>query len=395
MRRLFLLFVAATLALSASTAMAARTRLPARPLRLTGVLTAVDHYSVTVQAVGKAVGVLGALTAAANKLQAGDYPYVWGGGHAQAGVASVGEKGPGYNGKRRGYDCSGSVAAVLAGGGLWPVGASVPNDAGVIAYLLRLHVIAKGAGKGPDQVTLYDRPGVHIFMGINGRLFGTSDGGAGGNAQGGPGWLDVGPDVTSPSFKRYHVVPKFLHATTTAGYSYGFQLGTGADLLGYPIGTTVTVVYRPTASGMLLAQTITPLDVHATTGTVQSIGAQGLSLTLVSRAGVTLSFVVSPQNPLAAQLADGQIAAGDEVRAQYLGGSDSALTLLDVKVLSAPTSTTTTPTTTTTTEPTTTAPTTTTTTTTATTTTAPPQTVENGSGGSSDGVGYAGGGYGY
>ena len=54
-----------------------------------------------------------ALTAAANSVTAGDFPYVYGGGHAEAGIASIGIKGPGYNGRRIGLDCSGSVAAVL------------------------------------------------------------------------------------------------------------------------------------------------------------------------------------------------------------------------------------------------------------------------------------------
>ncbi len=75
---------------------------------------------------------LNALTTAADRSTAADYPYVWGGGHGQAGIASVGMKGPGYNGKRRGFDCSGAVAAVLVAGGLWPAGHSVPNDAGLI-----------------------------------------------------------------------------------------------------------------------------------------------------------------------------------------------------------------------------------------------------------------------
>jgi hypothetical protein len=58
-----------------------------------------------------------ALIAAADAVARGDYPYVYGGGHAEAGTASIGIKGPGYNGRRVGFDCSGSVAAVLAGAG--------------------------------------------------------------------------------------------------------------------------------------------------------------------------------------------------------------------------------------------------------------------------------------
>ena len=46
-----------------------------------------------IQTPGKAVGVLNALTSAANRVAAADYPYVWGGGHGQAGIASVGAQG--------------------------------------------------------------------------------------------------------------------------------------------------------------------------------------------------------------------------------------------------------------------------------------------------------------
>ena len=56
------------------------------------------------------------------------------------------------------------------------LGSGVPNDAGVISYLRQRGEIAPGAGDGPQEVTLYDDPDVHIFMNINGRFFGTSDG---------------------------------------------------------------------------------------------------------------------------------------------------------------------------------------------------------------------------
>jgi len=151
---------------------------------LTGTVSLTGAASFTIQTPGQPVGVVAALTAAANRLTRADYPYVYGGGHAQAGVASVGIRGRGHNGRRVGFDCSGSVAAVLEGAGLWPSGAGVPSDAGVVAELLRDGVIARGAGRGPVEVTLYDRPGVHIFMNIDGRFFGTSDGGGGGNRRG-------------------------------------------------------------------------------------------------------------------------------------------------------------------------------------------------------------------
>jgi hypothetical protein len=250
---------------------AAAVDLPPQSVQVTGKLSSAGAFSFTLQTSGRQVGVLNALTTAADRIDAGDYAYVWGGGHGQAGVASTGSRGgPGYNGKRRGFDCSGAVAAVLAGGGLWPAGESVPNDAGVIRELLRQGLIARGAGVGPQEVTLYDQPGVHIFMNINGRFFGTSDGGRGANARGGPGWLDDGAaDVARRAFKRYHFVPAALNAKTNAGYTLAFEFGPGVTLpLGSQIGARVRVVYRTTNAGTMLAQVISLVGSHSTVTTV-------------------------------------------------------------------------------------------------------------------------------
>jgi hypothetical protein len=46
---------------------------------------------------------LSALGHAADAVTAGAYPYVYGGGHEQAGTASIGIKGPGHNGRRLGF----------------------------------------------------------------------------------------------------------------------------------------------------------------------------------------------------------------------------------------------------------------------------------------------------
>jgi hypothetical protein len=360
MRRLTPSFVAVSVAIAVAVSAPASSAvlLPAQPAHLTGVIVSGDAFSLTVQTPGRAVGVLNALTSAADRLQAANYPYVWGGGHAEAGVASVGERGgPGSNGRRRGYDCSGAVAAVLTGAGLWPTGAWVPNDAGVISYMLRVGLIARGAGTGAHQVTLYDDPGVHIFMSINGRFFGTSDGGGGGDARGGPGWLDVGPDVTSSAFRRYHVLPGALDAKTDAGYTVGFELGVGLGLLDYPTGTEVSVAYKTTASGMLVAEAVTPIGETTTTGTVQSIGQDGSSLTITTSTGADTTFGVVAGSVLAQELAGGQVAPGDAVSVGYLGTPPSMLTLISLTVTSTPlpTTTATTPTSTATT-PTTTAP---------------------------------------
>jgi hypothetical protein len=239
----------------------------------TGTVITVSGTSFTIQTPGQRIGVVNAMTAAANSITKRDYPYVYGGGHAQAGIASVGIRGPGYNGRRVGFDCSGSVAAVLAGAGLWPAGAGVPNDAGIIATLTSERLIARGIGKGPVEVTLYDDPGVHIFMNIDGRFFGTSDGGGGGDPRGGAGWLDDGaPDASSRVYKAYHFLPSVLRASTSSGHVLSFQAealaGAGA---GVQLGESVHVTYQEDSSGELIATAVAFPGATTTSGTVTAI----------------------------------------------------------------------------------------------------------------------------
>jgi cell division septation protein DedD len=214
------------------------------PATVTGPITELGGSWFTLQTSGRRVGVINALNSAATQITDENMPYVWGGGHAEAGVASVGDKGPGHNGKRTGFDCSGAVAAVLADAGLWPSGAGVPADSGVISELLSEHLIARGVGSAPDAVTLYDDPGEHIFMNINGHFFGTSDGGGSGDPAGGAGWLDDGaPDASSPAYMRYHFLPAVLAQQTSYGNDFTFQLpasglfaATQGDGLGISLG---------------------------------------------------------------------------------------------------------------------------------------------------------------
>jgi Cu/Ag efflux protein CusF len=297
---------------------------------VTGTLTAVGSSTFTVQTSGKQVGVIAALTAAANKVTKGDYPYVWGGGHAVAGVASVGIKGgPGANGKRVGFDCSGSVAAVLAGAGLWPAGASVPSDAGVISELRSAGIIAPGAGTGASEVTLYDDPGVHIFMNIDGRFFGTSDGYGGNSTQknGGAGWLDdSAPDAHSRIYKQYHVVPSVLKARRSDGYNYTFQDGAVAALLpAFPVGRKVAVTYTSTG-GTLTATSVSLPNSITTTGTVTAISPTAGTVTLQTAPGTTLTLQVGTDTSLLSGLL-----VGDTVEATYTK-SGARLTLHSVAV---------------------------------------------------------------
>ncbi len=220
---------------------------------VTGRISAVTGDSFTIRTAGSRTGLVNALAAAATRVTRQDYPYVYGGGHQSAGTASVGLPGPGYNGHRIGYDCSGSVAAVLVAGGLWPTGAGVPSEAGMISELTAQGLIAPGPGRGPVEVTLYDDPGVHLFMNIDGRYFGTSDGGGGGDPRGGAGWLDDGaPDSWSSAYNLYHFVPSVLNGRGSSGYAVTFQGSPGA----HRFGQIVHVHFQEQANGSLVPSRI-------------------------------------------------------------------------------------------------------------------------------------------
>ncbi len=225
-----------------------------------GTISAVGDYQFTLKVPGAAHGIVGALTEAASEIGAQDWPYVWGGGHAVAGVPSIGDPGgSGYNGKRKGFDCSGSVAAVLVAGGLWPAGSSVPADNGVIAELKQQGLISRGPASGPGTVTLYDWPGHHIFMNIAGRFWGTSDGGTDANSKGGPGWLTGYPnDVTSGNFKAYHFLAAKLQVRTIAGEALGFTYPqTGTQVLGsFKPGSAVRVTYQQGRGATMVATAV-------------------------------------------------------------------------------------------------------------------------------------------
>ena len=302
----------------------------------TGTVLTVSANSFTIQTAGPRVGVVNALTAAANRITKRDYPYVYGGGHAEAGVASVGIRGPGYNGRRRGFDCSGSVAAVLSAAGLWPAGGGVPNDAGIIAALRSQRLIARGVGTGPVEVTLYDHPGVHIFMNVDGRFFGTSDGGGGGDPRGGAAWLDDGaPDAYSRAYKRYHLLPSVLRGSTSSGHILSFQLGgpqeTGAGSAlgegsGLALGETVQVSYQETASGALVTTSLTFPGAVTASGAVAAIAPDGSSFTIQTSSGTSLTLSTA-NDPALLQ----NVNVGDNVQITYTTSSAgmTALALTD------------------------------------------------------------------
>jgi len=226
--------------------------------QVSGTVLSVSGRTFAIETGGARMSVVAALTDAANNVTAGDFPYVYGGGHAQAGIASIGIKGPGYNGRRIGFDCSGSVAAVLAGAGVWQPTSGVPNDAGIIAELRQQHLIARGVGHGATEVTLYDDPGVHIFMNIDGTFFGTSDGGGGGDRAGGAGWLDDGAwDAHSHIYKPYHLLLPVLERQTTFARILTFQTAGRPSLVhGLELGGGVHVSYTQTPNGRMTAVSV-------------------------------------------------------------------------------------------------------------------------------------------
>ncbi len=277
-------------------------------------MTGLGYDSLTIVTNGRRIGVVNAMISAATAITRQNYPYVWGGGHAVAGRASAGiAGGPGANGRRLGFDCSGSVAAVLAAGGLWPAGGGVPSDLGVIDQLLAEHLIARGPGTTPTEVTLYDQPGVHIFMNINGRFFGTSDGAGGGSRKGGPGWLDDGArDAYSRAFRQYHVLPSVLRDSTTYGHSYTFQAADPSLIAGLALGDRVRASFRSGPSGTLSLAALSFVGARSASGTVASIATDGSSFALLSASGTTLTLAV----PAGTNLTQG-LNLGDQLTVTY------------------------------------------------------------------------------
>src|SRR5205085_9980458 len=129
---------------------------------------------------------------------------------------------------------------------------------------------------------LSDDPGGHIFMNVEGRFFGTSDGGGGGNPRGGAGWLSDGaPDASSRSFKRYHVLPSVLRQSTNAAHAITFQLDEAQGSTGaLALGEKVQVSYEELASGSLVATAIAYPGATTTSGTIEAIADDGSSSTL-------------------------------------------------------------------------------------------------------------------
>jgi hypothetical protein len=296
---------------------------PTGSAQTAGTVVGLGWSSFTIRTGGRRMSVVRALTAAADAVTQGDYPYVYGGGHGEAGAASIGIKGPGYNGRRVGFDCSGAVGAVLAGAGLLPAGMPVPNDAGVIVALRQQKLIARGVGHGPNAVTFWDKPGVHIFMSINGRDFGTSDGGAGNPAQrhGGAGWLaDGAPDAASPAFKPYHLVASALSATAIYGPTLTFQTGSAYNLLqGVALGDDLRVSYTRDRKDGLTAREVAFADARTVAATITAVADDHSSVTLQTADGHALTLATATPRLL------DWVGVGDDVSVTYTPGAGGGL----------------------------------------------------------------------
>jgi hypothetical protein len=250
-RRLITTLSAVTCALVLAVPAASRAASTPMPSRgtVSGTVVSTGWSTLTIRTHTRRLGVIQALDAAADRVAAGRYPYVWGGGHAAAGAPDLGERGgPGHNGRRIGFDCSGTVAAVLSGAGLWTAGTGVPSDAGVVSELRQAHEIVPGAGHGPHTVTLWDQHGVHIFMQLGDQFFGTSDGGSGAvDDPGGAGWLDDGaPDTQLRRYHAFHFVAGALRGSVLTGPTLtvglrGEVADTASELV---VGSRVRVEYR-------------------------------------------------------------------------------------------------------------------------------------------------------
>jgi hypothetical protein len=202
-----------------------------------------------------------------------------------------------------------------------------------VATLRQEHLLAQGVGKGPVEVTLYDHPGVHIFMNIDGRFFGTSDGAGGGNPRGGAGWLDDGaPDASRPVYRTYHLLPSVLHSSTNAGHIVSFQLGGLIAPAALELGDKVQVSYEESRAGSLLATALTYPGSSTATGTVQSVAPDGSAVTLQTAGGQSLTLSVP--NP---DLVQG-LGVGDTVQVTYTANGSSPTARTVTVTATAPTS---------------------------------------------------------
>jgi hypothetical protein len=145
-----------------------------------------------------------------------NYPYAWGGGHASAGKPSSGGEGVGGTGPNViGFDCSGSVAAVLAAGGVISVGSSVGSSGEFGHYQSSATASGPAPSNANPSVSVYYNS-THAWMTINGQYFST---GWNKNPKGGAGWGGKNPSEwpsASGSYESFHFTTAFLNEPFTS-----------------------------------------------------------------------------------------------------------------------------------------------------------------------------------
>jgi hypothetical protein len=176
-------------------------------------------------------------------------------------------------------------------------------------------------------VTLYDDPGVHIFMSVNGRFFGTSAGGDEGDSKGGPGWLDGStPDAFSRAYKRYHLLSSVVHGRIS-GQSIAFRPGSLQGLVAqFQVGEPMSVSYRTTKYGTLVATGVAYPGATSLTGTVADVAPDGSSLTLQPASGTAVTLTTGALSSVVA----GSVFAGETVTVTYssVGGTGTLRTIV-------------------------------------------------------------------
>ena len=125
----------------------------------------------------------------ASEISNKNYHYSWGGGHASAGTPSMGGESSSGGAQNIGFDCSGSVSAVLVAGGYIPKGQSIGASGSFGSeFAGSMHAIPGPSPKGKGVTIYYNS--THEWMTINGRYFST---GWNKNPNGGAGWGSEDP----------------------------------------------------------------------------------------------------------------------------------------------------------------------------------------------------------
>jgi len=206
---------------------------------LTGLL-GYDTGSLSGVASGE---VITQLVQAAQHLSAQNYPYVWGGGHQTIGQPSTGIPGPGYNGTRVGFDCSGFVEAILYYAGILP--STFQGDDRTIFNWLQNNLqgsFVPGQGSGTPECTVFDIPGEHIYIRINGTYYAAASPQSTPQVGVSPGQAALDSVATAGHFTRQYLLSDIASAGATTASANTMSLASIAnaykqDYLANPVGS--------------------------------------------------------------------------------------------------------------------------------------------------------------